>query len=90
MFKSLKPLTKKQTEALIFIVNYIRRNGYSPTYKNIASGAGLKSVGAAAGIILALERKGYIIKEKNKHHSIRLTKALEKIPPRQIRRKTVI
>ena len=41
-------LTKKQVQFLEYIENFINQYGYSPTYREIASGLGYKSVATVA------------------------------------------
>ena len=41
-------ITKKQRRLLDFIEDYNNRNGYSPTYREIAAGLELKSVSSVA------------------------------------------
>lgn len=41
-------LTKKQTEILNYIENFIAQQGYSPTYREIMTGLGYKSVATVA------------------------------------------
>ena len=41
-------ITKKQQRILDFIVDYTNKNGISPTYREIGTGLGLKSVASVA------------------------------------------
>lgn len=53
-------LTKKQSEILDFIVQYIRDHDYSPTYREIAGHFGISSTATVHEHIKNLETKGYL------------------------------
>ncbi|SFF22801.1 LexA DNA binding domain-containing protein [Paenibacillus algorifonticola] len=57
---NLKPLSNKQSEAYRFISDFIRRNQYSPTTREIQDAMGYASSSTAHHITEMLERKGYI------------------------------
>ncbi|MBU0531505.1 transcriptional repressor LexA [Patescibacteria group bacterium] len=54
------PLTKKQSEVLAFIKEYIADNGYSPSYREIADHFGLSSPATIHQHVQALVEKGMI------------------------------
>ncbi|RMD51018.1 transcriptional repressor LexA [Candidatus Parcubacteria bacterium] len=54
------PLTKKQKEVLDFIEKFIRENGYTPSYREIAKGLGLSSPSTVYEHVQALCDKGVI------------------------------
>jgi len=56
----LPPLTKKQREVLDFIEGFIQENGYTPSYREIASGLGLSSPSTVYQHVQALCEKGVI------------------------------
>lgn len=56
----LPPLTKKQKEVLAFIEGFIREHGFTPSYREIASGLGLSSPSTIHQHIQALCEKGVI------------------------------
>jgi repressor LexA len=60
-------LTRRQKELMDFLVNFIRQNGYSPSYEEIASGLGLASLATVHKHIQALENKQYL--KRNYNHS---------------------
>src|SRR5579884_3416576 len=60
-------LTRRQKELMDFLVNFIRQNGYSPSYEEIASGLGLASLATVHKHIQALETKQYL--KRNYNHS---------------------
>ena len=60
-------LTRRQKELMDFLANFIRQNGYSPSYEEIASGLGLASLATVHKHIQALEVKQYL--RRNYNHS---------------------
>jgi len=50
-------LTRRQKEVMDFLADFIDRNGYSPSYEEIASGLGLASLATVHKHIQALESK---------------------------------
>lgn len=56
----LPSLTKKQREVLNFIENFIKENGYTPSYREIAKGLGLCSPSTVFDHVQALCEKGVI------------------------------
>ncbi len=56
----LPPLTKKQREVLDFIEGFIKDNGYTPSYREIAAGLGLSSPSTVYQHVQALCEKGVI------------------------------
>lgn len=67
------PLTKKQSEILSFIKNFIETNDYSPSYREIAKALNLSSVATIAEYVNVLNQKGYLNKEGSSARSIQLT-----------------
>jgi repressor LexA len=53
-------LTKKQAEILHFIIEHVNSEGYTPSYREIASGLGISSPATIHEHIKNLERKGYL------------------------------
>ena len=56
----LPPLTKKQREVLDFIEIFVQKNGYTPSYREIAKGLGLASPSTVFDHVRALCEKGII------------------------------
>lgn len=54
------PLTPKQKEVLDFIVQFIQDRGYSPSYREIATGLTLASPSTVHAHIQALRMRGYL------------------------------
>ena len=59
MGKTMQELTEKQKETLLYIDNFIKKNGYSPSTREIGYVFNL-SVRAVQLRLEALQRKGYI------------------------------
>jgi repressor LexA len=64
-------LTDRQTEVVSFIENYIARNQYPPSIRDIADNFNITSRGAHDHI-KAIEKKGYIARSKKVARSIRI------------------
>lgn len=62
--------TKKQKELLDFVSKFIGEHGYGPSYREIMSGMGYKSVSTVAIHIDALISKGYLRKRDNSARSL--------------------
>lgn len=65
-------LTKKQLLLLDFIKDFTEKNGFSPSYREIMAGLGLKSVSAVAEHINNLVEKGVIKKNPGASRSLEL------------------
>ncbi|HXH30337.1 MAG TPA: transcriptional repressor LexA [Bacteriovoracaceae bacterium] len=61
-------LTKKQKEVLVYITEYVRAQGYSPTQKEIQEYFSFKSLGSVQDYIKYLTNGGYLV---NDSHSVR-------------------
>lgn len=86
----LVPLTEKQKEIMVFVTQFIRRNGFAPRYIDIALGTEAKTPGAIAGILNALQKKGYIQYEANKHRGLFLSPITYKLTNRQVKNIAVV
>jgi repressor LexA len=53
-------LTVRQQRIIEFFNDYVRRNGYGPTYREIARGVGLSSTSSVGYQLAELESKGYL------------------------------
>ncbi|MCH7933020.1 MAG: transcriptional repressor LexA [Gemmatimonadetes bacterium] len=66
------PLTKRQKEILDHIEGFIEKNGYAPSFEEIADAFGYSSLATVHEHLSNLERKGYIRKAYNESRSIEL------------------
>jgi SOS-response transcriptional repressor LexA len=62
--------TKKQREILSFIDNFISGHGYGPSYREVQSGLGYRSVATVAAHIDNLIAKGHLRKRNNSARSL--------------------
>jgi repressor LexA len=63
-------LTQRQRRVLDFIANFLREQGYSPSFQEIAEGLGLNSIATVHKHIGSLERKGYLKRGHNQSRSL--------------------
>src|SRR5690348_3304716 len=64
--------TKKQQELLQFITEFLREHNYAPSYREIMSALGYKSVSTVAVHVDGLISKGYLTKSDKSARSVRL------------------
>jgi repressor LexA len=65
-------VTRRQKEVLDFLESFVGRNGYSPSFEEIARGMGLKSLATVHKHITNLEKKGMLDRVHNRSRSIDL------------------
>ncbi len=63
-------ITRRQKEVLDFLEAFVSRNGYSPSFEEIARGMGLKSLATVHKHITNLEKKGMLDRVHNRSRSI--------------------
>lgn len=63
-------LTPRQKQVLDFLVLYAEKNGFSPSFEEIAGGLNLASLATVHKHITALEQKGYLKRRYNESRSI--------------------
>jgi repressor LexA len=63
-------LTRRQKEVMDFLAEFVDRNGYSPSYEEIASGLGLASLATVHKHVQALEAKQYLRRSYNHSRSL--------------------
>jgi repressor LexA len=66
-------LTKRQKEVLDFLVSFSNKQGYSPSFEEIAKALRLTSLATVHKHISTLERKGFIRRGYNQSRSIEVT-----------------
>jgi repressor LexA len=66
-------LTKRQKEVLDFLVSFANKQGYSPSFEEIAKALKLTSLATVHKHISTLERKGFIRRGYNQSRSIEVT-----------------
>lgn len=65
-------LTRRQRQVLDFIADFIDRQGYSPSYEEIAEGLGLASLATVHKHISTLEGKHYLKRGYNQSRSVEM------------------
>ncbi len=77
--------TKRQQEMLLFITDFIKEHGYSPSYREIMTGLNYTSVATVAVHVNSLIKRGHLIKRDRSARSLELTanKDLQKIVSNQ-------
>jgi repressor LexA len=79
-------VTRRQKDVLDFIGGFVERNGYSPSFEEIARGLSLKSLATVHKHITNLQRKGLLQRAHNRSRSIDLlpqrskTRQSERLP----------
>jgi repressor LexA len=63
-------VTRRQKEILDFLESFVARNGYSPSFEEIARGMGLKSLATVHKHITNLEKKEMLDRVHNRSRSI--------------------
>ncbi len=69
-------ITRRQKEVLDFISGFVQRNGYSPSFEEIARGLDLRSLATVHKHITNLQNKGLLARSHNRSRS------LDVLPPR--------
>jgi repressor LexA len=69
-------VTRRQKEVLDFISSFVQRNGYSPSFEEIAHGLNLRSLATVHKHITNLQNKGLLQRSHNRSRSI------DVLPPR--------
>ncbi|OFV99700.1 MAG: repressor LexA [Acidobacteria bacterium RIFCSPLOWO2_12_FULL_54_10] len=65
-------LTKQQKKVMDYIAGFLRDRGYSPSFQEIATGLGLRSVATVHKHVGTLERKGYLRRGRHRSRSLEL------------------
>lgn len=68
-------VTKRQKEILVFLESFVARNGYSPSFDEIARGMELKSLATVHKHVTNLEKKGLLDRVHNRSRSIEVLPA---------------
>src|ERR1700727_2065918 len=73
-------ITRRQKEVIDFLSSFTSRNGYSPSYEEIAAGLGLSSLATVHKHVTNLQTKGLLQRAHNRSRSIDV---LPQRPPRK-------
>jgi repressor LexA len=66
-------LTRRQKDVLDFLADFIEKNGYSPSYEEIAAGLDLASLATVHKHVSALESKNYLRRGFNQSRSLEIS-----------------
>jgi len=80
-----RPLTPRQQQIFEFIKDYIKKNNYAPVYSEISEAVGLSSSATIYNHIQALQKKGYINRQKGVNRGITLLKTKEAVKEETIK-----
>jgi repressor LexA len=69
-YNSGMAITRRQKEVIDFLSSFTQKNGYSPSYEEIASGLGLSSLATVHKHITNLQNKGLLQRAHNRSRSI--------------------
>lgn len=65
-------LTPRQHQLLMFLKSFIDERGYPPTMETMADELGLASKSSPFRLLSSLEKRGFIRRYENRHHSIEI------------------
>src|SRR5256885_17229603 len=82
-------LTKRQKEVLDFLVTFVNKRGYSPSFEEIGKALKLTSLATVHKHISTLERKGYVRRGYNRSRSIEVVQLPKPIREQVMERHTV-
>ncbi len=74
-------VTRRQKQVLDFITDFVHKNGYSPSYEEIARGLDLRSLATVHKHITNLQNKGLVQRAHNRSRSIDVLPAKAKTKP---------
>lgn len=70
LYNAPMAITRRQREVLDFISGFVQRNGYSPSFEEIARGLELRSLATVHKHITNLQNKGLLARAHNRSRSI--------------------
>lgn len=74
-------LSKPQARTLAFIKSFMAKNGFPPSYREIAAAAGRKSTSSTFGTVQQLIGRGYLRQYKREGEKSCMTRSLELVDP---------
>lgn len=82
-------LTKRQKEVLDFLVSFLNKHGYSPSFEEIARSLKLTSLATVHKHITTLERKGFIRRGYNQSRSLEILQLPKPVREQVLERQVV-
>ena len=73
-------LTRRQKQVFDFLVGFINRRGYSPSFEEIGAGLGVSSLATVHKHLETLERKGFIRRGYNQSRSLEVVAIPASVP----------
>src|ERR1700730_9626606 len=73
-------LTKRQKEVLNYLVGFLNKNGYSPSFEEIAHAMKLTSLATVHKHLQTLEKKGFIRRGYNQSRSVEVVAVPASVP----------
>jgi repressor LexA len=73
-------LTRRQKQVFDFLVNFINRKGYSPSFEEIGAGLELSSLATVHKHLQTLEKKGFIRRGYNQSRSVEVVAVPASVP----------
>jgi repressor LexA len=73
-------LTRRQKQVLDFLVSFINRQGYSPSFEEIGAGLELSSLATVHKHMQTLEKKGFIRRGHNQSRSVEVVALPASVP----------
>ncbi|MBZ5564556.1 MAG: transcriptional repressor LexA [Acidobacteriia bacterium] len=73
-------LTRRQKQVFDFLVGFINRQGYSPSFEEIGEGLGLSSLATVHKHMQTLEKKGFIRRGYNQSRSVEVVAVPGSVP----------
>src|SRR5258708_22666486 len=83
-------LTKRQKEVLDFLVVFLNKHGYSPSFEEIARSLKLTSLATVHKHITTLERKGFVRRGYNQSRSIEVMQLPKQVREQVLERNSAI
>jgi repressor LexA len=80
-------LTKRQKQVLDYLVAFMNKNGYSPSFEEIAIAMKLTSLATVHKHLSTLEKKGFVRRGYNQSRSIEITQLVKSVPEQVIARR---
>ena len=82
-------LTKRQKEVLDFLVSFLNKHGYSPSFEEMAKSLKLTSLATVHKHVTTLEKNGFIRRGYNQSRSIEVTQLPKPVREQVIARQTM-
>ena len=82
-------LTKRQKEVLDFLVAFVNKHGYSPSFEEIARALRLTSLATVHKHVTTLERKGFVRRGYNRSRSIEVVQLPKSVREQVLERHTL-